>query len=585
MNPELSLAFAVSSGPGVYALLLGSGISRAAQIPTGWEVVLDLVRKLAAAEGTDCEPDPAAWYREKHAAEPGYSELLDALAKTPAERQQILRGYFEPTEEERRQGAKAPTKAHRAIASLVASGHVRVILTTNFDRLMERALEEAGVAPVVISTADQLAGAPPLAHVKSCVIKVHGDYLDARILNTPDELATYDPQMDKLLDRVFDEFGLVACGWSADWDEALRAAIERAPNRRYSTFFAVRGEPSERAAALIGRRAGHIIPITDADAFFEGVEQRVRAIEQFAQPHPLSVKAAVAACKRFLSDPVSSRIRLADLIADEGRRVAHELMQPRFTNTSDTVSSEAVTARVRQYEGVCQTLMAIAFQVGRWGDRSAVHHLVEVQKRLYGAKSSQGNTLWLAYQGYPVTLLTYAAMLGASTEVRCDVFAPMLTAQLEASSREPMLAVDVVPPFCLLTDDPQRWGRLLEGKDKRHAPLNDWLLDLLWAQFGDEFSSRADFDLKFDWVEVVLAMANHKLCPPVFNKEFHPPGGYGYRHRNRERVLQSIRANLVSSGESSVYVASKLFGATSQEVNESIGRFEAWANSLQGRWW
>jgi NAD-dependent SIR2 family protein deacetylase len=67
--------------------------------------------------------------------------LLDALVATPAERQQLLRGYFEPTEEGAEQGIKTPTVAHQAIAELVSEGYVRVVLTTNFDRLTERAIE------------------------------------------------------------------------------------------------------------------------------------------------------------------------------------------------------------------------------------------------------------------------------------------------------------------------------------------------------------------------------------------------------------------------------------------------------------
>jgi hypothetical protein len=54
-------------------------------------------------------------------ADPDYSQLLESLAGTPAERQAILRGYFEPTEEEREEGEKAPTPAHRAIARLRGS--------------------------------------------------------------------------------------------------------------------------------------------------------------------------------------------------------------------------------------------------------------------------------------------------------------------------------------------------------------------------------------------------------------------------------------------------------------------------------
>jgi hypothetical protein len=584
MTPELSLAFALQSSPGVYALLLGSGVSRAARIPTGWEVVLDLVRKLASAQGADCEPDPAAWYEARYGVQPGYSQLLDALAKTPSERQQILRTYFEPSDEERKEGTKAPTKAHRAIANLMASGHIRVVLTTNFDRLMERALEDVGMAPTIISTPDQVEGAVPLAHIKCCVVKLHGDYLDTRILNTPEELATYDNRLGRFLDRVFDEFGLISCGWSADWDDALRAAIERAPSRRYSTFFAARGELSERAAALLVRRGGQHISIADADSFFDGLEQKVQAIEQFSQPHPVSVKAAVAACKRYLAEPETSRIRLADLITDECRRVCKELIATRFANTSEDVTTASVTSRVRQYDGLCETLSAIAFEIGRWGTTKAVASLTAAQRRLYSTKASQGLVLWISYQGYPVTLLTYSALLGASFDGRFDVVASLLTNELEVASRSPVLAVDVAPAFCLLSEDPQAWGRLLEGKDRRYAPLNEWLADLLWGRFGGEFDSRADFDLRFDWVEVVLAMANHKLCPPVFNAEWHPPGCYGYRTANRERVIQKIKGSVESNGGQSPYVVSGLFGGTALEVQQTIEAFEAWATKLRGHW-
>lgn len=585
MTPELSLAFAIQSSPGVYALLLGSGVSRAAQIPTGWEVVLDLVRKTAAANGADCEPDPAVWFRTQYGEEPSYTRLLDTLAKTPAERARILRSYFEPSEEERGEGAKSPTKAHRAIARLVSSGHIRVILTTNFDRLMERALEEVGVAPTVISTPDQVEGAVPLAHMKCCVVKLHGDYLDTRILNTPEELATYAPQVDKLLDQVFDEYGLVACGWSADWDEALRRALERAPSRRFSTFFAARGQLGERARTLLAHRTGQHVSISDADSFFENIEQRVRAIEQFSQPHPLSVKSAVAACKRYLASPDAFRIQLADLIGDESRRVCKELQQERLSNTSEVVSTETVTARVQLYEGICRTLCAIAFQVGRWGNHEVVHQLASAQRRLYGTRNRNGLTLWLAYQGYPVTLVTYAALLGASMRAHYDAVASLLTNELSVEHREPILAVDVVPPFRLLSDNPQPWGRLLNGYDHRKAPLNDWLAEHFWREFGGEFDSREHFDFSFDWVEVVLAIANHKLCPPAFNLDFHPPGRYCYRDQGCKRVLQAWRSSLTAESERSPYVTSRLFGDSVSEVGEAVSAFESWAEHLNRQWW
>ena len=90
--------------------------------------------------------------------------------------------------------------------------------------------------PTVISSAAHAQGALPLVHSGCTIIKVHGDYLSPDLKNTVEELDSYDPVIDALLDRVFDEYGLGVCGWSATWDPALRNALLRAPNRRFATF-------------------------------------------------------------------------------------------------------------------------------------------------------------------------------------------------------------------------------------------------------------------------------------------------------------------------------------------------------------
>ena len=47
----IKIAFSIHSNPGIYALLLGSGVSKGAGIPTGWEIVVDLIEEVRAAEG------------------------------------------------------------------------------------------------------------------------------------------------------------------------------------------------------------------------------------------------------------------------------------------------------------------------------------------------------------------------------------------------------------------------------------------------------------------------------------------------------------------------------------------------------
>ena len=103
---------------------------------------MDLVRRVAMAKGVEEQDDWVKWYVEAEGKEPDYSEVLAQVASTSTERRAILHPYIEPGEEDREEGRKIPTSGHSAIARLVQQGYVRVIVTTNFDRLMETALRK-----------------------------------------------------------------------------------------------------------------------------------------------------------------------------------------------------------------------------------------------------------------------------------------------------------------------------------------------------------------------------------------------------------------------------------------------------------
>ncbi len=479
IDPIHSLAFSIQANPGVYAVLVGSGVSRAAKIPTGWEITLDLIRKLAVLHGENCESDPERWYRDKFDKEADYSDLLDALAKTRTERQQLLRPYWEPNDQEREEGAKQPTAAHHAIAALAAQSFIRIIITTNFDRLTESALRDQGIEPTVLSSPDQIQGAPPLIHTRCCVIKLHGDYLDTRIRNTLSELDQYPQEFNNLLDRIFDEFGLVICGWSAEWDGALRAAISRTPSRRFSTYWTARGTPGDEAKRLIDHRSAQLIRIEDADTFFTSIQQYVESIEEFSRPHPLSVEAAVASLKRYISEP-RYRIQLSDLVDETVGRIIEATSGDDFSANGPTLTTESVTARVRRYETACSILLATAAVGGFWVDKDHYGVWQRALQRLASNTSDSGYALWLELRRYPATLLLYTLGLGAVGSDRLSFVERLLGTMIYRQYGKDLLAVEVLPPFCLF----QRGGQvmqILEGKERHYTPMNDWIHDTLWS--------------------------------------------------------------------------------------------------------
>lgn len=84
MKAEAKLAFSMVENPGVYALLLGSGVSRAASIPTGWEITLDLTRLATASEGVTDRSDWQAWHIKRFGVEPAHDlhpKTLTALKR------------------------------------------------------------------------------------------------------------------------------------------------------------------------------------------------------------------------------------------------------------------------------------------------------------------------------------------------------------------------------------------------------------------------------------------------------------------------------------------------------------------------
>lgn len=328
LDPVVMLATSIHAQPGVYALLLGSGVSTGAGIPTGWGVVTDLIRRAAAAEASDdpeagdrAAEDPEAWWAEHGDGQPlGYSNLLGALAPEPAARRGLLAGFFEPSAEDIEAGTKVPGPVHRAIAALVKRGLIRVIITTNFDRLIERALEDAGVPPQVVSRPEAVAALMPLAHAPATVIKIHGDYADLGMRNTVEELESYPPEWTALLARVLDEYGLLISGWSADWDKALVHALEETKPRRYPLFWDSRSSRGEAAQRLLALHRGSTITSPNADDLFGRLQGSISALDRLAEA-PLTTALAVARLKRFLPDPVR-RIDLHDLVMDRVVQVA-----------------------------------------------------------------------------------------------------------------------------------------------------------------------------------------------------------------------------------------------------------------------
>jgi SIR2-like domain len=504
IDPLTALAFSIYENKGVYCLLLGSGISRPAQIPTGWEVTLDLVRRISALQGVNDEQDWAAWYKSKFGKEPNYSELLDQLASTPDERRSVLHSYIEPGAEDIEAGRKVPTRAHQAIARLVSAGHVRVIITTNFDRLIENALRENGVEPTVISSDDGLKGAVPLIHSRCYVVKIHGDYLDTRIRNTDAELGAYTPELNALLDRIIDEHGLIVCGWSGDWDPALRSAITRAPNRRYPMFWAARGKLSAVAETVVSQRAGKVIAIEGADAFFGRLETLVSTQAEAQRPNPRSVELFVASAKKFLARP-EFRIQLDELIGGEVRQIDNEVVAE-ASRPAGAWSNDLFISAVARHEARTEILARIFGILGRYGTGGEFKGALDVITRLGHREPAGGYNVLTNLRTYPAVLLVYAYGLGLLKAQRfAELFKLFSTPINVGRDYKKVVASNLLlGAWEGMENDP--W-KLLPGLEKRKTALSDHLHQLFQGWTVDYLFTGGEYTSLFEHFELLGALA------------------------------------------------------------------------------
>jgi hypothetical protein len=532
-------------------------------VPTGWEVTLDLVRKLAAAQGEDID-DPEAWYRNRFGRAPNYSEVVNELAPTRDERRALLQGYFEPDEQEREEGLKLPTEAHRSIAHMCAEGYVRVLLTTNFDRLLERALEAKGVSPIVIDTPDAVEGAPPLQHADCTVVKVNGDYLDTRIKNTPEELTEYDERVSSLLDRIFGEYGLVVCGWSGTYDAALVDALKRAGGRRYMTYWVSRGEPSETERELATFLRSTSIKAEGADEFFANLLEKVEALNTFGGNDPLSAPVAVATAKRYLDEP-ERNVRLREFISGIGREVRETLFgdgrfsldwRPKASNRDAEEAGFAVEMkrRVLTFERMCESAIGVMAAGGYYATPQQAGAFRELLEMSASPPVLQGSRvrIWDGMELYPALLLLYTGGVAATATENWTFLKALLRESMFTDIYGPSPMVLKVYPWAVDRNKDITNAALHNGQGF-YEPMAEWQYRTLRERLKEYLPLDFRYDAAFHKFEALSA-----LTYLVVQKEKDPDGSdwvplgrFAVVHNERlgrDSVLSSMRQEFNEQG-------------------------------------
>ena len=441
---------------------------------------------------------------------------------------------------------------------------------------MEGALEDLGIVPTVLSTADEVAGSPPLDHLDCCLFKLHGDYIDTRLRNTPSELDNYPEPMKQLLHRIFDDYGTIVCGWSATWDVALRDAYCRAQSRRYTTYWAIRGTPSDEANQLIQHRAAQVISIHDADTFFHNLQQKVDSIQTLSTRHPLSTAAAVETLKRYLPRDEHA-IQLYDHIDSAVAELLRTTSGAGFEIDAQEPNKTTITDRLDRYESASSTLLSMAAVGGLWATEANCIGWERAADQLATMPLQWGNyqPVWRWLRGYPGVMFLYALGMGSIESDNLTVLNRIFRRPVTDFSRGEPESSSVLQVLLKHRDEAGNLTKnQIVGLENNRVSMLHRLQRALQEPLKPTINDETKYVMVFDTFEILAALAFARISrvDPYYGGWF-PVGLWLWRSDNRRRIVSRIEESIKMHPDASVFVTSGLFGDTAEECLQMIRDF------------
>jgi len=227
-----------------YVIFVGAGFSKDAGVKSGWDILIETLIPLYVNENnlselpTDHYSKVEDWYlKHNEYSKLGYSEILELLYKGEIERREYLKKFFVNAQ---------LGEAHRQLALMVANRLVRFIFTTNFDDLIEKALDEMNLDYDVIYSDDILRSTKSWDKVQTCrIYKLHGDYKTGKVRNTVSELQKLELLISDDFQYIIDRHGLIVIGYSGRDRGVMDHFLDRKPYS-YPFYWQYRSHPEDR---------------------------------------------------------------------------------------------------------------------------------------------------------------------------------------------------------------------------------------------------------------------------------------------------------------------------------------------------
>lgn len=363
MNPIVKLAASALPGEKKYILFAGAGVSKDAGIPTTWDLLIKTASLLYATDNKDIDKtvNLEEWFKNSKYFMMVYAELIEKIYPNYPDQQTFLKNYL---------NNKEIGEAHRGIAEMVRRGIIRAIITTNFDHYIEKALEEKGLEPQVISTEEDLRHSEPLIHCKTVrIYKPHGDLGRGALKNTPGDLEKLSPLMEIELIKVLSEHGVIILGYSGI-DKGIQNLFQKRDAHYYPLFWVNPMAPSPETETSLNLKGYSYIPCTGASQFIKDYFKLLERLDDIAPsigsgPTISDLKANFLSVK----EPV------AVLYTEYLKGVLKQLEKSKPDFSKFTEYDDAIAAQIHTGLPIVYGFIEAATEAGKYGDMDSIEAL------------------------------------------------------------------------------------------------------------------------------------------------------------------------------------------------------------------
>lgn len=238
-----------------FAFFLGAGCSITSGIPSAGELVKDhwlpQLRNLQAPH----EQDLTAWAKKEF---PDYSPENPALIYGQVVERLFLQPEETQREIERLCEGKFPGFGYVALASLIAQykGIFNVVLTTNFDDLVQDALYLFTPARPLVISHEALAPFIRPTRTRPLVVKLHGDHQLAP-RNTVGETEKLKDQVEHEVGALLHDRGLIFIGYGGH-DHSIQRMLDKMPEESlpWGVYWLGEAEPNAAMMRWLEKRQG-----------------------------------------------------------------------------------------------------------------------------------------------------------------------------------------------------------------------------------------------------------------------------------------------------------------------------------------